>query len=129
MTPSRILLENGPHRLIRGRYGYVLYNKNDTVVGRIMEAYGEYFESEVAIFRQICRPGDIVVDAGANIGVHTLALVAIRRDEGKVFAFEAQRLIHQLLCANAAINSLNQAVCVHAALGAGRRNAGTARSG
>jgi len=118
MNPSHILLENGSYRLIRGRYGYVLYNKNDFVVGRMMEAYGEYFESEVAMFRQICRPGDIVVDAGANIGVHTLALSQIVGTQGRVFAFEAQRLVHQVLCANAALNSLNQAVCVHAALSA-----------
>jgi FkbM family methyltransferase len=118
MNPSQILLESGPHRLILGRYGYVLYNKNDTVVGRLMETYGEYFESEVAMFRQMCGLGDIVVDAGANIGVHTLALAQIVGTQGKVFAFEAQRLVHQMLCANAALNALNQAICVHAALGA-----------
>jgi FkbM family methyltransferase len=118
MDPSRILLENGAHRLVRGRYGYVLYNKNDVVVGRFIEAHGEYFESEVAMFRQVCRPGDIVVDAGANIGVHTLALAQIVGPQGVVFAFEAQRLVHQVLCANAALNSLTHTVCVHAALGA-----------
>jgi FkbM family methyltransferase len=118
MNPSRILLESGAHRLVRGRYGYVLYNKNDIVVGRFLEAYGEYFESEVAMFRQICRPGDIVVDAGANIGAHTLALSEMVGTWGAVFAFEAQRLVHQVLCANAALNSLTQAVCVHAASGA-----------
>ena len=57
-SPNRILLESGHNRLVRGRYGYVLYNKHDIVVGRMIEAYGEYFESEVSIFRQACRAGD-----------------------------------------------------------------------
>jgi FkbM family methyltransferase len=115
---SRILLESGHNRMVRGRYGYVLYNKHDIVVGRMMEAYGEYFESEVAIFRQACRAGDVVLDVGANIGTHTLAMAALVGGGGRVFAFEAQRVVFQTLCANVALNSLDHVECVHAAVGA-----------
>ena len=116
--PSRVILESGHNRLVRGRYGYVLYNRHDIVVGRMIEAYGEYFESEVELFRQACRAGDVVLDVGANIGTHTLAMASLVGPQGRVFAFEAQRTVFQTLCANVALNSLDNVECVHAAVGA-----------
>ena len=115
---SRVILESGHQRLVKGRYGYVLYNKNDIVIGRMMETYGEYFESEVELFRQMVRPGDVAVDCGANIGTHTLALASLAGPMGRVFAFEAQRIVHQTLSANIALNSLDNIETIHAAVGA-----------
>jgi hypothetical protein len=66
MQDRRILLEEGRQRLVRARHGYVLYNRNDTVIGRLIELYGEYFETEVAVFRQFMAPGDVAVDVGAT---------------------------------------------------------------
>jgi len=118
MAEQPQISEFGNNRLVRGRYGYVIYNKNDIVVGRMMEMYGEYFESEVDLFRRITGPGDVVVDAGANIGTHTLALARLVGDQGWVYAFEAQHMIHQMLCGTMALNGLLNVQCVHAALGA-----------
>lgn len=114
MHNPRILLEEGHQRLIRGRHGYVLYNRNDTVIGRLMEIYGEYFESEVNVFRRVLAPGDLALDVGANIGVHTLAMARIVGPTGFVLAFEPQRLVFQTLCANMALNSLDNVHCVNA---------------
>ena len=107
----------GYQRLIRARHGYVLYNRNDTVIGRLIEAYGEYFESEVDAFRRFLAPGDVALDIGANIGVHTLALAEIVGPSGAVIAFEPQRYVFQGLCANVALNSLTNVHCVNAAVG------------
>ncbi len=108
---------SGTNRLIRARHGFMLFNRHDTVVGRSLDYYGEYFESEVALFRQVLRPGDAVVDAGANIGAHTLALARLTGPTGRVLAFEPIRLNHQLLCANMALNAVTGVDCVAAALG------------
>lgn len=96
----------GYTRLARVRDGVLLYNRFDQYVGRSIELYGEYCETRVELFRQIVQPGDIAVDVGAYIGVGTLALGKAVGSEGAVIAIEAQRLIHQMLCANAALNSL-----------------------
>jgi FkbM family methyltransferase len=117
MDSSRVLLESGANRLVRGRHGYILYNRHDIGVGRFVEADGEYFESEVDLFRQVCQPGNVVVDAGANIGTHTLALSEIVGPTGRVFAIEPQRLVFQMLCANVALNGLTNVECRRAALG------------
>jgi FkbM family methyltransferase len=116
MNHPRLLLEQGHQRLIKARYGNVLYNRNDTVIGRLIETYGEYFEAEVNIFRAFVAPGDVVIDVGANIGVHALALASLVGPSGVVFAFEPQRLAFQTLCANMALNSLDNAHCVNAAV-------------
>ncbi|HYH40041.1 MAG TPA: FkbM family methyltransferase [Azospirillum sp.] len=106
-----LLGESGTNRLVRARHGFMLFNRHDTVVGRSLAYYGEYFESEVRLFRQMVRSGDVVIDAGANIGTHTLALARATGPTGRVLAFEPVRLNHQLLCANMALNSLTQVEC------------------
>ena len=75
-------------------------------VGRAVEKYGEYSELEVELFRQICKPGDIAIEVGANLGTHTLALSQLVGDQGRVFAFEPQRIVIQTLCASLALNSI-----------------------
>ena len=117
MVKPPILLEQGHQRLIKARDGYVLYNKNDTVVGRLIETYGEYFETEVNVFRRFVSAGDIVLDIGANIGTHSLALAKLVGPGGYVAAFEPQRIVFQTLCANMALNSLDNVQCVNAAVG------------
>ena len=99
------------------RYGPMLYNFHDQYVGRSLDLYGEYSESEVALFRQLVRPGDVVVEVGANLGAHTVALAKLTGSHGAVVAFEPQRIVYQALCANAALNSLLHVFANHAAVG------------
>ncbi len=56
------------------RYGQMLYNLNDQYIGRSLDLYGEFSEGEVDLFRQIVKPGQIVVEVGANLGAHTVFL-------------------------------------------------------
>ena len=113
-------LLDGPgfNGLIRGRYGYLLYNKNDSYVGKSVEQYGEYGQFEAAVLEQICKQGDVAVEVGANIGTLTLALARAVGNAGRVYAFEPQRVVFQTLCANMALNSLTNVECFHAAVGA-----------
>lgn len=96
----------GAYRLKRCRYGPMLFNRHDRFVGRSLDRYGEYCESEAALLRSVLRPGDIVVEAGANIGTHTVAMAKALEGTGRIIAFEPQRLVFQLLCANLALNEL-----------------------
>ena len=115
MLPN-MLPKIGFNALVNGRHGVVLYNTHDIVVGRSVEYYGEYFESEVEIFRQIIKPGWHVADIGANIGTHTQALSRFVGPGGWVYAFEVQRLVFQTLCANVANNSLANVDCERLAI-------------
>jgi FkbM family methyltransferase len=99
------------------RYGTLLYNINDQYIGRALDQYAEFSQGEVDLFEKILRPGQTVVDAGANIGAHTVFFCGAVGADGRVHAFEPQRVIFQTLCANLALNSLQNAYAYHAALG------------
>jgi FkbM family methyltransferase len=99
------------------RYGNMVYQANDRYIGRSFDLYGEYSEAEVVLFRQLVRPGQTVLDIGANIGAHSVPLAQLVGSAGRVFAFEPQRIPFYCLCANVVLNSLTNVVCHQAAVG------------
>lgn len=105
------------NRVRECRFGTMLYNINDQYVGRSLDIYGEFSFAESEFFRQVVRPGDVVVEVGANIGAHTLHLAHLVGPSGAVHAFEPQRIAFQALCANMALNSITQAYCHPLAVG------------
>ena len=107
----------GRSRLHACRQGLMLFNSQDTNVGRLLDTYGEYAEAEVALFAQVLKPGDIAIDAGANIGSLAVALARLVGPQGMVHAFEPQPHVHRNLVANAALNELDHLTCWNAALG------------
>jgi FkbM family methyltransferase len=100
------------------RTGPMLYNKNDTYIGRSLQKYGEFCWLEIEeVFSKVVHPGELVVDAGANIGTHTVEFSRLVGAEGAVFAFEPQRLVFQALCANLALNHCVNVMAYREALG------------
>jgi FkbM family methyltransferase len=103
--------------LIAARHGRLLVNKHDIYIGRSIRELGEFSEGEVDLFRQVMRPGALVVEAGANIGVHTVPLAKMVGPTGHVWAIEPQQVVFQTLCANVALNSLVNVTTLWAAVG------------
>lgn len=101
----------------RGRYGTVVFPANDQYVGRSFKEYGEFSELEVDIFRKCVKEGDLVVDIGANVGAHTLALSRIVGSKGGVYSLEPQVPIFYCLCATIALNGLDNVMCLNEAVG------------
>jgi FkbM family methyltransferase len=95
----------------------MMYLASDRYMGRSLELYGECVEGEIALFTQFLNPGMTVVDVGAHIGTHTVYFAQTVGSTGRVVAAEPQRFIHQILCANIALNGLTNVVAYHAALG------------
>lgn len=108
------------YKLSDCRHGRFLYNGNDEYIDRSLEVYGEWSEAEVRLFAQILRPGDVVVEAGSNIGTHTVPLSRMVGEAGCVHAFEAARTTHHLLCANLALNECFNVQAHGKAIGAAR---------
>ena len=113
-------------REIRQAYGQIgmigaqrfFINRNDTHVGRSLQAYGEWAEPKIALFRQIVRAGDVVIEAGANLGAHTIFLSRQVGDAGCVIACEPARHSFQLLCANLVANGCVNVMTMQKAVGA-----------
>jgi len=73
---------------------------------------GAFEPSTVITLRKLVKPGDVVLDIGANIGAHTLGLASSVGFTGRVFAFEPADFAFAKLKANLALNpELNARTC------------------
>lgn len=95
------------------RPGKIVVNRNDQFFFPLVRDSGTYNEDEVNLMWACIDAEDTVVEIGANAGYHTLPLAEIA-DE--VIAFEPQRLIHQQLCGNLAINGVFNVSALNAAV-------------
>jgi FkbM family methyltransferase len=103
--------------VIPTRYGMMIVNRNDAFqsggdifgVGHELLETGEYVQPELDGLGQLlswCAPDPVILDIGANIGVHTLFFAELAGPRGRVHAFEAQRIVFQTLMGNLALNSI-----------------------
>jgi FkbM family methyltransferase len=72
---------------------------------------------DLSLFKDYCRPGDTVIDVGANIG--EVSIVCSRRvgAHGWVFAFEPHPRIYRFLVGNLAFNHCTNVTTRNVALG------------
>lgn len=90
---------------LQTRHGPMLAISGDTYVTRSLQVYGEYCPAEWAALRQLITPRMTVLEIGANMGSHTIAM-ARACAPGPLFAFEPQQRVFQVLCANLALNDV-----------------------
>lgn len=98
------------------RSGKMLALRGDTYITRSLEAYGEYCPGEWKLLKQLIRPGMTVVEVGSNIGPHSVDM-ARACAPGPFYAFEPQPRIFQILCANLALNGVDNALAYPEGLG------------
>lgn len=110
-------------------YGTMIVNRNDWMesqgerfgVGWDLMQSGRYVQPELdnlAALIRACRADPVVLDVGANVGVHSLWFSALVGARGVVHAFEAQRIVYQMLMGNLAINSIENVHARQVAVGA-----------
>ncbi len=107
---AKLHYEKDGLRLRQCQHGPLLYNANDIYVGRSLDLYGEYSESESGVFAQILKPGWTAVELGSHMGSHTIVLGQAVGPTGRVVAFEPQRALFNILCANLALNGLTNTI-------------------
>jgi FkbM family methyltransferase len=119
VTISSVPAELPPHLgSVHTKDGPMVYFKHDQYIGRSLETYGEYSQLEADLLARMISPGDVVVEAGANIGAHTIPLAHRLGPLGRLYAFEPQRVVSQLLCTNVMLNGLLNVWVYRAGMGA-----------
>lgn len=76
----------------------------------------ENYELELTLLEQFLSPGKIVVDAGANCGIYTVAASKLVGDAGKVLSFEPGRESFSILRRNVELNGLRNVLAFQSAL-------------
>jgi FkbM family methyltransferase len=104
MTPP---MSKNSVRTAKTRYGELSHFVFDDPIGRSLDLYGEWAQLEIDFLCQFVRPGDTVIDVGANVGTHTLALARAVGPTGRIIALEPQPAVFDLLRSNLHLNHLD----------------------
>jgi FkbM family methyltransferase len=89
----------------------------DLFVGRSIQLYGEWSHGEIDQIARLVRPDQNVLEAGANIGAHSVFIARDICPEGMLYAFEPRRIVFQILCANLMLNGVGNVEAFQLGLG------------
>jgi FkbM family methyltransferase len=103
--------------LRRCRRGLVAFMTQDRFIGTALEHMGEVNERDFSLLRALVRPGDWVVDVGANIGVYALFFARRVGPTGRVLSVEPQPRIARLLTTNMGLNAQHHVLVWQGAFG------------
>jgi len=97
--------------------GFKLYvHKGGDLLSDSLLISKEYEPVETNVIKEIVKEGDVVVDAGANIGYYTLLLSRLVGPKGKVYAFEPGKECFDILKENVIENKAENVVLINKAL-------------
>jgi FkbM family methyltransferase len=88
----------------------------DLITPFVLLEQQDWFEDEIRFLRQALRPGQQVLDIGANYGVYTLSMAKTVGPAGRVVAFEPASETARLLAAGIAANGFAHVRLERAAL-------------
>ena len=94
----------------RARFGARFAGSFPDTVHSYMYFFGVWEPAITAVYRAALRPGDVVIDIGANVGTHALLAASLVGDAGQVHAIEASPWIHARLRQNLMANGCPQVV-------------------
>lgn len=97
----------------QARHGKFLTLEGD-FISSCLVTYGEWAERETSFLLSLVGPGDNVIEVGANLGAQAVPLARRIGPRGTLLCVEAQRSLHQLLCANVVLNELENVIAEHA---------------
>ena len=83
--------------------GIFIHLENDKYIPESLVKYDGWENEIYDECKKYLKPDSNIIEVGAHIGTHTIPLAKLA-PQGVVYAFEMQRFIHQLLCANIILN-------------------------
>jgi FkbM family methyltransferase len=124
MTVAFILANSAHGALIVNRLDYNLaFNNQIYGVGAQILSDGAYERSEIEFVKGLLNlrrkhfgDGVVMLDCGANIGVHMVECAGLMQGWGKVLAIEAQERLFYALCGNIALHNCFNARAIWGAI-------------
>ena len=93
----------GEHQIVT-LDGSFFCDGRDTIVGAVIASDRTWEYAETDWVKTIVRTGDIVIDAGANLGWYSVVMARLVGSDGRVLAFEPEPQNFALLAKNVAWN-------------------------
>ena len=91
-------------------------NPRDSFLTQLVLTSGAYEPEETRLFRSKCRPGDTIIDVGANVGWYTIIASKLVGKNGSVIAFEPDPENFALLKRNTLANGCDNVILEQKAL-------------
>jgi len=102
---------------VNTRYGVFEIMSPEDLISKALIKYGEWSQIEINALLRFIRLGDVVIDAGAYIGTHTIAFSKRVGEKGKVYAFEPNPKAFEILKKNCERNNCENVILMPYALG------------
>lgn len=93
---------------IYGRF----YTPVDELVTRQLKLYSAHTRNEIAMLISVIREQDVILDIGAHIGTFSIPIAKSHNKNVRIFAFEPQSNVFNLLCKNVQVNDLEEQIQV-----------------
>jgi FkbM family methyltransferase len=88
-TARRVIVNSGPDDvLMKTEAGYLLCPSTETAIVACLADNGDLERGTRLLIQRLLQPGDVYIDVGAHLGMHTLAAGAAMQAQGKIVAFE-----------------------------------------
>jgi FkbM family methyltransferase len=102
--------------LVETRWGGILLiDSRESVLGPALLLKGLWEPDVTRWFQETLRPGQVLVDVGANIGYYSVLGSKLVGNAGHVFAVEAHPRMAELLHRNVIVNALHNVTTLHKA--------------
>jgi hypothetical protein len=101
-APSRDALP----QLAETRQGLLMFDPAEPDVGPSLECYGEWQRGALELALRLARKGGVVVEAGAGVGAHAVALGRLLGANGRLVLAESRAATRRMLEQNLAANGI-----------------------
>jgi FkbM family methyltransferase len=98
------------------QFDFVVHSGTDRFISERIKTRGSWEPFETRIMVSLLRPGDVVLDVGANIGWHTVVLGIAVGPEGRVYACEPEAANASLIEQNISLSKLTNVSLFRCAL-------------
>src|SRR5262245_35477031 len=89
VTARRVAMNCGAGEvLVKTEVGFLLCAATDHALLSCLLETGELERGTRILIQKYLRPGNVFIDVGANVGMHTLAAARAMQGQGKIIAFE-----------------------------------------
>jgi len=116
-------MNNIPYSIILPtEYGNMIVNRNDiNQTNTLLKTKRAVDHEKISFAIKVCENSpnnSIALDIGANFGTYSLALAkTLGNKNGKVYSFEAQRIIYYMLCGSVSLNSIENCMVLNTCVG------------